>query len=69
VPALGFPGAPAAYERLLDRLAADGPFLGTLDELVTWRDARAGLRIERVAPDGRMDLVGATSVPIEEPAR
>lgn len=71
VPALGFPGAPAAYERLLDGLVAERPYLGTLDELVAWRDARAGLRIDRVAPDGRMDLVGggATTVPLEEPAR
>jgi hypothetical protein len=69
VPALGFPGAPAAYERLLDGLVAERPYFGTLDALVAWRDARARLRIERVAPDGRVDLARASHIPLEEPAR
>ncbi|HET9708355.1 MAG TPA: hypothetical protein VFP39_08630 [Gemmatimonadales bacterium] len=63
--ALGFPGAPAAYERLLDALLADRPFVGTLDEIVDWRAKRRALRIERVAEDGRCELSDAASVPLE----
>ena len=63
--ALGFPGAPAAYERLLDALLADRPFVGTLDEIVDWRARRRALRVERVAEDGRCELSGAASVPLE----
>ena len=66
--ALGFPGAPAAYERLLDALLADRPFVGTLDEIVDWRAKRRALRIERVAEDGRYELSGAATAPLE-PAR
>ncbi len=66
--ALGFPGAPAAYERLLDGLLADHPFVGTLDDIVDWRARRRALRIERVAEDGRYELSQASSVPLE-PAR
>jgi hypothetical protein len=66
---LGFPGAPAAFTRLLDGLSAGEPFIGTLDELVRWRDARSRLRIARVAPDGRVELEGKNLVPLEDPAR
>jgi hypothetical protein len=69
IPPLGFPDAPAAYARLLDGLLAGDPFVGTLDELVRWREARAGLRIVRVAPDGRVELEGKSAVPLEAPAR
>jgi hypothetical protein len=62
--ALGFPGAPAAYERLLDALLADRPFVGTLDEIVDWRVRRRALRVARVAEDGRCELSDA-SVPLE----
>jgi hypothetical protein len=62
--ALGFPGAPAAYERLLDALLAEHPFVGTLDAIVDWRAKRRGLRIARVAADGRCELSDA-SVPLE----
>jgi hypothetical protein len=67
VPALGFPGAPAAYADLLEALDAHHPFSGTLDELVAWRAARARLRIVRVAPDGRLETTGAPDVPLEAP--
>jgi hypothetical protein len=63
--ALGFPGAPAAYERLLDGLLADRPFVGTLDAIVAWRAARRALRIERVAEDARYELAAASLVPLE----
>ena len=63
--ALGFPGAPVAYERLLDGLLAHRPFVGTLDAIVAWRAERRALRIERVAEDGRYELAAASSVPLE----
>ena len=63
--ALGFPGAPAAYERLLDALVADRPFVGTLDEIVDWRARRRALRVARVAEDGRCELSDTASVPLE----
>jgi len=68
-PPLGFPDAPAAYRRLLDGLSAGEPFVGTLDELVRWREARARLRIARVAPDGRVEVEGKSVVALEEPTR
>jgi len=63
--ALGFPGAPAAYARLLDGLLADRPFVGTLDDIVDWRDKRRRLRIARVAEDGRYELAQPSSIPLE----
>jgi hypothetical protein len=65
VPALGFPGAEQAYARLLDGLLAERPYVGTLDELVTWRAARARRRVTRLAPDGRLELAGPDSIPLE----
>jgi len=62
---LGFPGAPAAYERLLDALLADRPFVGTLDEIVEWRTRRRTLRFTRVAEDGRYELSEPAAVPLE----
>jgi hypothetical protein len=67
IPALGYPGAPPAYDQLLQRLLTDRPFVGTLDELVAWRQARARLTIGRVAPDGRLELKGTNEVSVEEP--
>jgi hypothetical protein len=64
---LGFPDAPAAYDLLLDGLAARGPFVGTLDELVRWRELRSRVRITRVAPDGRVELEEKSIVPLEAP--
>jgi hypothetical protein len=69
IPPLGFPDAPTAYTRLLDGLSMGDPFVGTLDELVHWRDARARVRILRVAPDGRVEVDGESTVPLEEPVR
>ena len=63
--ALGFPGAPAAYARLLDALLAERPFVGTLDAIVDWRAKRRALRIERVAEDGRYALADAATLPLE----
>jgi hypothetical protein len=69
VPALGYPGAPGAFVRLLDTLLSERPFVGTLDELVDWRARRAALRVDRVAADGRLALAPETAVPLEDPAR
>jgi hypothetical protein len=67
VPALGFPGAPAAYTRLLESLEGQQPFTGTLGELVAWREARASVRIVQAAPDGRLETSGVPDVPLEAP--
>lgn len=57
-PALGFPGAPAAFAALLDRLLAQQPFLAPLGRLVEWRIARRGVRVRGILPDGRPDAYG-----------
>jgi peptidoglycan/xylan/chitin deacetylase (PgdA/CDA1 family) len=43
-PALGFPGALDAFERLLEKVVMGGPYVAPLAELVAWRTARRGLR-------------------------
>ncbi|HYK82120.1 MAG TPA: hypothetical protein VEU55_03170 [Gemmatimonadales bacterium] len=72
IPPLGFPDAPAAFARLVERIVADAPFLGTLSSLVAWRTARRGLRIQRVAPDGRVEAhtpeLAAAPLALEDPA-
>jgi peptidoglycan/xylan/chitin deacetylase (PgdA/CDA1 family) len=67
VPALGFPGAPRAFRRLLDELAAHDPCFDTLDRLVAWRRARRAVRVRALAPDGRVEVAttGDPSVPLE----
>jgi hypothetical protein len=57
-PALGFPGAPAAFAALLDRLVAQQPCLAPLGRLVDWRIARRGVRVRGILPDGRPDAYG-----------
>jgi hypothetical protein len=54
--ALGFPGAPEAFGTLVDGLARERPFFGTLGLVVDWRRHRRGLRAAHVAPDGRLEL-------------
>jgi len=54
-PALGFPDAPAAFAKLLDRLLAQQPFIAPLGGVVEWRVARRGVRVRGVLPDGRPD--------------
>lgn len=53
--ALGFPGAPAAFARLLDGLLADAPCMAPLGRLVEWRIARRSVRVRGILPDGRPD--------------
>jgi hypothetical protein len=57
-PALGYPGAPAAYMRLVTEIATREAWVASLDAIVTWRRVRRGVRATRVAPDGRVELDG-----------
>lgn len=57
-PALGFPGAPAAYAELLSGLLADAPYVGTLDELDQWRRWRRSVRAHIVPTGGDIVLSG-----------
>ncbi len=50
--ALGFPGAEAEFERLLDRLGGLGAWLAPLGEIVAWRRRRRGLRAVGVGAGG-----------------
>jgi len=67
--ALGFPGAPAAYEELLSRIvgAGDPPAVDTLERFVSWRRRRRAARANRVGPDGAVEWIGAP-VPLEDGA-
>jgi len=58
-PALGFPGAPAAYARLVAELTAREAYVAPAGDLVAWRRARRALRVVALAPDGRVQLTGA----------
>ena len=60
-PALGYPGAPAAYQELVQQLAADEPWMATLSTVVAWRRARRGCRAVGVRPDGGVDYRTTTS--------
>jgi hypothetical protein len=51
-PALGYPGAPAAYERLARTIATQEPHIATAEQISSWRSARRAVRAERIAPDG-----------------
>jgi hypothetical protein len=55
-PALGFPGAPAAYARLVEALVQRDAYVAPLAELVTWRRARRRVRATAIGPDGRVSL-------------
>ena len=51
-PALGFPGAPQAYARLLDALLERTPYVGRVGELVQWRRRRRHARVDHLGADG-----------------
>src|SRR5439155_727468 len=51
--ALGYPGAPQTYVRLVRLLLERRPFVATLGTAVEWRRARRAVRASRVAPHGR----------------
>jgi hypothetical protein len=54
--ALGYPGAPVEFERLVSALAADEPHFDTVSSLVEWRRRRRSLRVRRVRADGGVEL-------------
>lgn len=56
VPALGFPGAVAAFGRILQELLLGAPYVAPLHRLVSWRAARRATRARQVAPDGRLEI-------------
>jgi hypothetical protein len=58
MPALGYPGAPAAYVRLVTEIVRRDPWLAPLDAIVAWRAVRRRVRATHVAPDGRLVLDG-----------
>ena len=60
-PALGFPGAPAAYAQLVSELATAGPFFETTRAIVSWRRARRAARATVLNADG--SVVFHTSEP------
>jgi len=51
-PALGFPGAPAAYANLVRQLAMMHPFFETTRQIVAWRRERRAARATAIAADG-----------------
>jgi hypothetical protein len=58
-PALGFPGAPAAYARLVAELTSRGAHVAPIGELVAWRRTRRALRVVALGPDDRVAVSGA----------
>lgn len=62
-PALGFPGALEAYERLVGALVAREPFVATMRELVDWRRARRAVSARALDADGSVVVsTGGTAV-------
>ncbi len=57
-PALGYPGAPAAFAEMIRALVERAPWFATLSEVVEWRGERRNLRAAKVSPDGKIDLTG-----------
>jgi hypothetical protein len=56
--ALGFPGAPGAYERLVAALAAERPYIAPLHRVAAWRSLRRAVRARAVDADGVVTLAG-----------
>jgi hypothetical protein len=67
-PALGFPGAPDAFARLVAGLVERGAHIAPLGELVRWRRARRALRAT-VSASGAVRLVAPGLVVDGEPLR
>jgi hypothetical protein len=55
-PALGFPGAPAAYARLVGALRDRDAWIAPLSEIVAWRRARRAVRAAEPATHGGVSL-------------
>jgi hypothetical protein len=60
--ALGFPGAEAAFVRLLQGIADDRPYFASARKIVEWRRFRRSVRAARISADGRVVLT-ATAGP------
>jgi peptidoglycan/xylan/chitin deacetylase (PgdA/CDA1 family) len=58
-PALGYPGAPEAFARMLSALADRGPWMARLTDVIEWRRLRRAARVRQVAPDGRIELAAS----------
>jgi hypothetical protein len=54
--ALGFPGAPAAFERLVAALAVERPYVAPLHRVTEWRSLRRAVRATAVDADGAVTL-------------
>ena len=68
-PALGYPGAPAAYAALVGTLPEQASYIASLRSIVEWRAARRAVRITRFAEDGRTELAASRSdiaIPLED---
>ena len=50
--ALGYPGAPEQYRRLVHELRASGAYIAPLGELLAWRKRRRAFRVRHVAAEG-----------------
>jgi peptidoglycan/xylan/chitin deacetylase (PgdA/CDA1 family) len=55
-PALGYPGAPSAYARLVAGLVERDAYLAPLGEIVAWRRARRAARATAIGADGAVSL-------------
>ncbi len=53
-PPLGFPGAPEAFDRIVGAVMEWEPYVAPLAEIVAWRVARRGVRVEALRPDGEV---------------
>ena len=64
-PALGYPGAPQAWGRLVRELSARSAWFASAADIVDWRRRRRAVVARRVAEDGRVELDPASGVVLE----
>jgi hypothetical protein len=57
-PAMGYPGAPESFARLVERLMADRPWSASLSDIVAWRRQRRGARAAGITDGGAVVLGG-----------
>jgi hypothetical protein len=50
--ALGFPGAPAEFRRMIQVIQSRRPYLAPLENIIAWRKARRSLVARSVSPAG-----------------
>ena len=63
-PSLGYPDAPAAYERLLTATMSKQPFTASLDEIVGWRQSRRAIRLTGI-PGQDLAVSGPANRPFD----